>query len=50
MITVFMIPTPTNQLSVVMETINERIHSEIANMERENSIHSPIGLRFDGQN
>ena len=40
---------PTNQLSVVMEaahTINERIHSEIANMERENSIHSPSGLNL----
>ena len=40
---------PTNQLSVVMEathTINERIHSEIANMERENSIHSPSGLNI----
>ena len=40
---------PTNQVSVVMEAaniVNQSIHSETANMERENLIHSPIGFNI----
>ena len=40
---------PTNQFSVVMEAaniVNQSIHSEIANMERENLIHNPSGFNI----